>query len=323
MKNLTKISGLAAALAVAALPVLAQDAPAEAAAVSAVPTDTVWILNTLLFLIGGFLVFWMAAGFAMLEAGLVRSKNVAMQLLKNISLFAIACTMYYLIGYNLMYPLGNWTIGTDDTGGYLGAFAMAVLEAVGVGADAAAEFGLHHHRDARHLAGAVELRVERGQGGGEFVDLVLVVVVAAACGALALVRVPAAEIQRGVTQAQVEADGLRDGPQLLREVVVGPGRRQAGVALLADQAQCAVGGHRCRGQAGEVGFVVAVGDPGDRAAVAQPLGVQALGIHPMKTDKRDLGDINLTVTFARVDFIPGQFVYADNNGVLVATKQLV
>jgi len=140
MKNLTKISGLAAALAVAALPVLAQDAPAEAAAASAVPTDTVWILNTLLFLIGGFLVFWMAAGFAMLEAGLVRSKNVAMQLLKNISLFAIACTMYYLIGYNLMYPLGNWTIGTDDTGGYLGAFAMAVLEAVGVGADAVDDY---------------------------------------------------------------------------------------------------------------------------------------------------------------------------------------
>ena len=140
MKNLTKISGLAAALAVAALPVLAQDAPAEAAAASAVPTDTVWILNTLLFLIGGFLVFWMAAGFAMLEAGLVRSKNVAMQLLKNISLFAIACTMYYLIGYNLMYPLGNWSIGTDDTGGYLGAFAMAVLEAVGVGADAVDDY---------------------------------------------------------------------------------------------------------------------------------------------------------------------------------------
>lgn len=53
------------------------------------------------------------------------------------------------------------------------------------------------------------------------------------------------------------------------------------------------------------------------------LGVQALGIHPMKTDKRDLGDINLTVTFAGVDFIPGQFVYADNNGVLVATKALL
>lgn len=54
-----------------------------------------------------------------------------------------------------------------------------------------------------------------------------------------------------------------------------------------------------------------------------PLGVQALGIHPMKTDKRDLGDINLTVTFAGVDFIPGQYVYADNNGVLVATRALL
>lgn len=51
--------------------------------------------------------------------------------------------------------------------------------------------------------------------------------------------------------------------------------------------------------------------------------MKPLGIHQKKTEKRDLGDINLTVTFAGVDFIPGQFVYADNNGVLVATKQLV
>ena len=136
MKNLFKISGLASALAVAALPALAQDAEAPAM----VPTDVVWILNTVLFLIGGFLVFWMAAGFAMLEAGLVRSKNVTMQLLKNVILFAIACTMYYLIGYNLMYPLGNWSVGADETGGYLGAFAVAVLEAVGVGADAVDDY---------------------------------------------------------------------------------------------------------------------------------------------------------------------------------------
>jgi nitrogen regulatory protein PII len=50
--------------------------------------EVVFIFNTLLFLIGGFLVFWMAAGFAMLEAGLVRSKNVTMQLTKNIALFS-------------------------------------------------------------------------------------------------------------------------------------------------------------------------------------------------------------------------------------------
>ncbi|MCH2248807.1 MAG: ammonium transporter, partial [Cognatishimia sp.] len=72
--------------------------------------DTVFIFNSLLFLIGGFLVFWMAAGFAMLEAGLVRSKNVAMQLTKNMSLFAVAATLYYLFGYNLMYPLGQWFV---------------------------------------------------------------------------------------------------------------------------------------------------------------------------------------------------------------------
>ncbi|MEX3313932.1 ammonium transporter [Sulfitobacter sp. PS-8MA] len=73
--------------------------------------DTTFIFNTLLFLIGGFLVFWMAAGFAMLEAGLVRSKNVTTQLTKNIGLFAIAAVMYWLIGYNIMYPgEGNWII---------------------------------------------------------------------------------------------------------------------------------------------------------------------------------------------------------------------
>lgn len=53
-------------------------------------TDTVYILNSLLFLVGGFLVFWMAAGFAMLEGGLVRSKNVTMQMTKNIALFSLA-----------------------------------------------------------------------------------------------------------------------------------------------------------------------------------------------------------------------------------------
>ena len=68
--------------------------------------------TTLLFLVGGFLVFWMAAGFAMLEAGLVRSKNVTMQLTKNIALFSLAAIFYYLIGFNLMYPGGNWSMAS-------------------------------------------------------------------------------------------------------------------------------------------------------------------------------------------------------------------
>ncbi|PYE83715.1 ammonium transporter [Pseudoroseicyclus aestuarii] len=108
---------------------------------TAASTDSVFIFNSLLFLIGGFLVMWMAAGFAMLEAGLVRSKNVAMQCMKNIALFSLAAIFYYLIGYNLMYPLGNWSIGADETGGYLGAFGVAVLEGVGVGRDAADDYG--------------------------------------------------------------------------------------------------------------------------------------------------------------------------------------
>ena len=76
----------------------------------ATSAETAFIFNTLLFLIGGFLVFWMAAGFAMLEAGLVRSKNVTTQLTKNIALFALAAIMYWLVGYNIMYPGDNWII---------------------------------------------------------------------------------------------------------------------------------------------------------------------------------------------------------------------
>ena len=83
--------------------------PANAAA-----EDTVYVFNTLLFLIGGFLVMWMAAGFAMLEAGMVRSKSVAMQCTKNIALYAIAGIVFWLIGYNLMYD------GVD--GGFFGSF---------------------------------------------------------------------------------------------------------------------------------------------------------------------------------------------------------
>jgi Amt family ammonium transporter len=91
------------------------------------PADEIgYIFNTFMFLVTGFLVFWMAAGFSMLEAGLVRSKNVAMQMTKNIALFSIAAIMFHLVGYNLLYPGEGWTIS-----GALGAFAPAVLEPVG------------------------------------------------------------------------------------------------------------------------------------------------------------------------------------------------
>tara|TARA_R110002051_G_scaffold7035_15_gene33134 strand:+ start:263 stop:1579 length:1317 start_codon:yes stop_codon:yes gene_type:complete len=107
--------------------------PTFALAQDAAPTfDEIgpYILTTLLFLVAGFLVFFMAAGFAMLEAGLVRSKNVAMQLTKNIALFGIAAIMYWLIGFNLMYPGDSWSLA-----GWVGPFfSVTSLEPVGLAA---------------------------------------------------------------------------------------------------------------------------------------------------------------------------------------------
>ena len=123
----------ATALVASCLPSLASAQSAS----TLVATDTVFILNSLLFLVGGFLVFWMAAGFSMLEAGLVRSKNVTMQLTKNIALFSLATVFYYLIGYNLMYPLGSWAMD----GILSGVWGVAILEAVGVGRDSADDYG--------------------------------------------------------------------------------------------------------------------------------------------------------------------------------------
>ena len=85
--------------------------------------DLSYALDTFYFLICGVLVMWMAAGFSMLEAGMVRSKNTAEILTKNIALFAIACTMYLLVGYYIMYSSGEggflpslgFLIGTENS----------------------------------------------------------------------------------------------------------------------------------------------------------------------------------------------------------------
>lgn len=93
-------------------------------------SETAYIFNSLSFLMNGFLVMWMAAGFAMLESGLVRSKNVATICLKNIALFSIAGIMYWLVGYDLMYngvdggvigTLSWW--GADDAAALAGDFS--------------------------------------------------------------------------------------------------------------------------------------------------------------------------------------------------------
>ena len=83
-----------------------------------------YALDTFYLLISGAFVMWMAAGFAMLEAGLVRAKNTTEILTKNIALFAIACVMYLLVGYNIMYPAEavnsiwpgiSFLLGADNT----------------------------------------------------------------------------------------------------------------------------------------------------------------------------------------------------------------
>ena len=69
-----------------------------------------YALDTFYFLICGALVMWMAAGFAMLEAGLVRAKNTTEILAKNVGLYAIACTMYMICGYSIMYGGGDFSM---------------------------------------------------------------------------------------------------------------------------------------------------------------------------------------------------------------------
>ncbi|PWQ98815.1 ammonium transporter [Leucothrix arctica] len=69
-----------------------------------------YAMDTFYFLVCGALVMWMAAGFAMLEAGLVRSKSTTEILTKNVALFAIACTAYLVVGYDIMYGDGGSTL---------------------------------------------------------------------------------------------------------------------------------------------------------------------------------------------------------------------
>src|ERR671918_179964 len=104
MRGMAKTAGLAALFGTG-LSMLAGSAAAQEAA--GVPQETQFIFNTLSFL---------AAGFAMLEAGLVRKRSVGTQLLKNITLYSVAGILFYLIGYNLMYN------GVD--GGFIGSFAV-------------------------------------------------------------------------------------------------------------------------------------------------------------------------------------------------------
>jgi len=99
-------------------------------------TELSYALDTFYFLVTGVLVMWMAAGFSMLEAGLVRAKNTAEILAKNISLFAVACIMYMLMGYGIMYPgdaaVSAWWPGF---GSILGSADNSAAEVIASGGD--------------------------------------------------------------------------------------------------------------------------------------------------------------------------------------------
>jgi len=98
-------------------------------------TELSYALDTFYFLVTGTLVMWMAAGFSMLEAGLVRAKNTAEILTKNISLYAVACIMYMLVGYGIMYPgdgaVSSWWPGLHGILGSTDNTAEAVLASGG------------------------------------------------------------------------------------------------------------------------------------------------------------------------------------------------
>ena len=92
---------------------LARPAVAQA---EGVDPETAYVLNTFAFLAWGALVMWMSAGFTMLEAGSVRTKNASMICLKNIGLYSIAGLAYFIVGYNLMYG--------EIVGNFIGKFAL-------------------------------------------------------------------------------------------------------------------------------------------------------------------------------------------------------
>ena len=100
----------------------AADIPETGSALNRV-IQLAYSVDTFYFLMSGALVMWMAAGFAMLEAGLVRSKNTVEILTKNVALYSIACITYLLVGYNIMYGDGvsslipglSWLLGPEHS----------------------------------------------------------------------------------------------------------------------------------------------------------------------------------------------------------------
>ena len=117
LKNMIRGAALLPAALMVGAAAYAQDADIEARLAAleegVAGSASAYVDNSYLFLIGGIIVMLMAAGFCMLEAGLVRSKNAAMQSTKNVALYSIAGLMFWVVGYNMAYP-------AESIGGLLG-----------------------------------------------------------------------------------------------------------------------------------------------------------------------------------------------------------
>jgi Amt family ammonium transporter len=103
--------------------------------VAAQVTELAYALDTFYFLVMGAFVMWMAAGFTMLEAGLVRAKNTAEILTKNVGLYSIACIMYMLCGYTIMYPAEASNLFLQLGDGLLGRGDNSVSDVIDSGGD--------------------------------------------------------------------------------------------------------------------------------------------------------------------------------------------
>ena len=107
----------------------------DTAALAGQITELAYALDTFYFLVMGALVMWMAAGFTMLEAGLVRAKNTAEILTKNVGLYSIACIMFMLMGYTIMYPPDPSNLFLQFGDGLLGASDNSAEDVIASGGD--------------------------------------------------------------------------------------------------------------------------------------------------------------------------------------------
>ena len=107
----------------------------ETTQIAAQVTELAYALDTFYFLVMGALVMWMAAGFTMLEAGLVRAKNTAEILTKNVGLYSIACIMYMLCGYTIMYPAEASNLFLQFGDGLLGRGDNAAADVIASGGE--------------------------------------------------------------------------------------------------------------------------------------------------------------------------------------------